>query len=104
MLYGEASVPFFMSPALVRARADRYLAVNITANTTAVRVYNAISVPSDPDYPKTRKAVMDKLMLGSDYVADAFGASNMWQRVADLSKPLYVTPIAKVAHIRSKCA
>lgn len=98
LLFGQPDIPFYMSPGIMRSRADRYLAYKAKPNsTTVVRVYFAISLPDNLDYPKTRKALLEKIKLDEDYFSDASGANNLWQRTEDGKSIFLVNAITKLS-------
>ena len=98
LLFGAPDIPFYMAPGIMRSRADRYLAYKATPNSTAVvRVYYAMSLPDNIDYPKTRKVLLEKAKLDDDYFSDPSGANNMWQRTEDGKTVFLVNSITKLS-------
>jgi len=75
LLWNSEPVPFFMSPAVVKPRADRY---TLTGGT--IRVYGAVAAWGDHDFPVERTNALNAIYADPDYVADAGGAGGVWQR------------------------
>ena len=98
LLFGVPDIPFYMAPGIMRSRADRYLAYAATPNSTkVVRVYFAMALPDNIDYPKSRKMLLEKAKLDDDYFSDTSGANNMWQRIEDGKTVFLVNAITKLA-------
>lgn len=98
MLYDSVPLPFFMSPAIVKPRSERYVVVNITtSNTTetAVRVYSAVAVKGDPTYPAERTEALANFAKSSSYIADINSQGGIWQQTRT-NQTMYVSAIAKV--------
>ncbi len=79
LLYDSAPVPFFMSPAIVNARIDRYsLAPDPDRpNQFTVRSYNAVCQWGDPSqcFPQARIDAMNAIFSDPQYVAGIYGIS-----------------------------
>ena len=78
LLYNSEPLPFFMSPAIVKSRADRYTLV--PGWPQSIRVYGAVSAAGDKDYPAERASALAAIYADPDYVADPGGAGGVWQR------------------------
>ena len=81
LLWDSEPIPFFMSPAIVKTRAERYTLVPnvLVKDTYNVRVYNAISVVGDKDFPLDRAWALQQIYQSSEFVADGNGAGGVWQ-------------------------
>ena len=78
LLYTGEPVPFFMSPAIVKSRADRY---TVTSGwPQQVRVYSAIAAWGDSAFPIERTNALNAIYQDPDYIADNYGAGGIWQR------------------------
>ena len=78
----ESQVPFFMSPAIIRPRSERYELVDNPGNpgTSTIRVYRAVSAWSDSDFPIERQNALSAIYQSPEYVADGIGAGGVWQK------------------------
>ena len=85
LLWESEPVPFFMSPAVVKSRADRYVLVPNPSNpgTQTIRVYSAIAVVGDRGHPVERAKELQDMYVDPLFVADAYGAGGVWQRSAN---------------------
>lgn len=97
VLWESEPVPFFMSPAIVKSRADRYNLVDnaLKPGTSTIRVYSALSVWGEKDFSAIRQNAMNAIFSDSQFVADSVGAGGVWQRSRDL-KVFTVSAIAKL--------
>lgn len=97
VLWESEPVPFFMSPAIVKSRADRYNLVDNSAKpgTSTIRVYSALSVWGEKDFSAIRQNAMNAIFSDTQFVADSAGAGGVWQRSRDL-KVFTVSAIAKL--------
>lgn len=97
LMWDSDPVPFYMSPAVVRPRVDRYSIVDNPLNpgTSTVRVYRAVSSWGDPDHPAARVSAMGSILSDSDYVVDSAGAGAAWQKSKD-GDVVTVSSIAKL--------
>jgi hypothetical protein len=95
-LFANENVAFFLSPAVVRSRAQRYSLVQDPADPSAhlVRSYNAISTPMDADYPADRTNALNAIYSDPNLLADS-GAGNFYQRARDYSV-FKVSPLSKL--------
>ena len=91
LLWNSEPVPFFMSPAIVKPRSDRY-----TLTDGTVRVYGAVAAWGDRDFPLERTNALNSIYADPDYVADVGGAGGVWQRTKSGSV-FTVSVIAKLA-------
>ena len=84
LLWDSEPVPFFMSPAIVKDRTDRYTLVADPLNKGQfnVRVYSAISVVGDQSFPADRAWALQQIYSSPEFIADASGAGGVWQRNA----------------------
>jgi len=98
LLWDAASVPFYMSPAIVKPRNSRYSLVDNPNHpgTSTVRVYSAVSAWGDKDFPSERMGAMSHIFTDPSFVVDSAGAGGVWQRSED-DKTFMVTPITKIA-------
>lgn len=100
MLWDIESIPFFMSPAVVKSRQARYSLVDSSSNPgigiSTIRVYNAISIAGQTDYPSERYTTLAEITSDPDYVADSNGAGAPWQRSKLTGKPFEVSVITKL--------
>jgi hypothetical protein len=96
LLYDAEPVPFYMSPAVVKARADRYTLVDDPddAGEKTIRVMNAIAGFDDADFPPLRKAALQTIWGSSSFIGDTAGAGGVWQRTSSGSV-MTVSPLAK---------
>ena len=90
LLFDSAPVPFFVSPAFVKPREDRYTQVD-----GSVRVYKAVSQWGEPDFPVERQNAMLDIFKDPNFIGDPRGAGGVWQRAADKSV-FRVAPIVKL--------
>lgn len=98
VLWDSDPLPFFMSPAVVKSRLDRYSLVDNSARpgTSTIRVYGALSTWGDKDFSPLRQNAMNNIFQDPFFVADPAGAGGVWQRSKDQS--VYkVSPISKLA-------
>ena len=98
LLWDSEPVPFFMSPAVVKTRADRYTLVAnpLKGDSFTVRVYSAISVVGDKDFPADRAWALQQIYASPEFVADANGAGGVWQH-NKLGETFKVSVITKLA-------
>ena len=82
----------------MKSRGDRYKLVpdNVHEETFQLRVYSAVSVVGDYDYPADRAWEMQQIYSSPDFIADVNGAGGVWQRNST-SQTFYVSPIAKLS-------
>ena len=73
-------VPFFMSPAIVKPRSERFNVVKNDNDEYSLRVYNAIMMMTDENFPVDRHAALQYIYHDPQYVADVYGAGGIWQR------------------------
>ena len=101
-LWEATPVPFYMSPAVVKPRNNRYSLVDNPnkPGTSTVRVYSAVSAWGDADFPAERKAAMNAIYSDSSYVADSSGAGGVWQR-SKSGSVFTVAPITKLLMLGS---
>ena len=76
----SAEVPFFMSPAVVRPRRERFNVVKNDNGAYSLRVYNAVLMMTDDAFPADRRDALQYIYHDPLYVADATGAGGIWQR------------------------
>jgi hypothetical protein len=84
LLWDSEPVPFFMSPAIVKDRTDRYTLVAdpLYKGQFNVRVYSAISVVGEQSFPADRAWALQQIYSSPEFIADASGAGGVWQRNA----------------------
>lgn len=71
-----------MSPAIVKTRADRYNLIipnPLKPEIFTIRVYNAISVVGDSDFPLDRAWALQQIYSSNEFIADNNGAGGVWQ-------------------------
>jgi hypothetical protein len=97
LLYDSVKVPFFMSPAVVRSRKDKYQLVTDQFDKTKknVRIVNAIAMEGDYCYPAGRTAEIAEIKKSPTYVQDSTGAGGVWQRDSS-GETFAVSVIAKL--------
>eukprot|EP01039_Chlorochromonas_danica_P007689 gene7689-8496_t len=95
-LYEPDSIAFFMSPAFVRARINRYTLVQDPSKPggSLVRSYSAVAMPGDADYSRERNDAINAINSDPNLLADS-GAGNFYQRARDYSV-FRVSPLAKL--------
>ena len=99
LLWDSEPIPFFMSPAIVKTRADRYTLLipnPLKPELFSVRVYSAISVVGDHDFPLDRAWALQQIYSSSEFVADSNGAGGVWQH-NEIGETFKVTIITKLA-------
>ncbi len=98
LLWDSAKVPFFMSPAYIKPRSERYVLVPNPdrSGTSTLRVLNAVVSETDTEYSLERYNEMKEIMNSSSYFADHTGAGSIWQRSAKDKDVFKVTIIAKL--------
>jgi hypothetical protein len=98
LLYDVDDIPFFMSPAIVQDRRDRYSLVpdEERPGKMTVRAYSAVCQWGDSSgcFPRERQNAMNEIFSDPDYVADVNGAGGIWQR-SKLGKPMTVSAFSK---------
>lgn len=99
MLYDSEPIPFYMSPATVKPRSERYTLVDNPAHPgegiSTIRVYSALAVYGTPQFSTMRRAELDSIGADPATVLDRGGAGGIWQRAEDGS-PFTVTAITKL--------
>jgi hypothetical protein len=98
LLFDSEPVPFYMSPAIVRSRKNRYSLVDNPEHhgSSTVRVYSAVSAWGDKDFPSERMGSLNHIFSDPAYIADPAGAGGVWQRTK-ADKTFAVSVIAKIA-------
>lgn len=95
VLTGNESVSFFLSPALVKSREERYLPVVNSNGKNSIRVYQPIYTFSDSSQSiLRRKQSLEAIYSDPSLIADNSGVGGFWQRSEDFSV-MRVTPLAK---------
>jgi hypothetical protein len=84
LLYDAEPVPFFLSPAYVLPRSQRYSLVNNPAKpgSSTIRVYKPITVWGEPTFSSELSNELLAIMASPEYVGDASGAGGVWMRDA----------------------
>ncbi len=84
-LWDAEPIPFFVSPALVKSRADRYsLVVNAgNPSSSVVRAYKPITTWGEPEFSQERVNAMNTIFTDPNYLVDQNGAAGVWQRSKD---------------------
>ena len=98
LLWESEPVPFFMSPAVVKSRADRYSLVPNPSKpgSQTIRVYSAVANVGEKAFPAERAKELQSIYSDPSFVADPYGAGGVWQRSAD-SKTFTVPIITKLS-------
>lgn len=76
VLWDSKPIPFFVSPALVRPRKDRY----VVLPNKEVRAYNAVLQWGEAGFPKGRQELLNYISNSPDYIVDSNGAGGTWHR------------------------
>ena len=97
LLWDAEPVPFFLSPAYVRPRSERYSLVDNPAHpgTSTIRVYKPLTVWGDADFDLKLNNELLAIKDDPDYIADTTGAAGNWQRTK-AGKTFKVSPGAKL--------
>jgi hypothetical protein len=88
---GNGNIPFYMSPAIVKPRSQRYVLISNPSGGTvpkstpggprqSVRVYNAVVAWGEKGFPQQRLDAMMRIFQDPNYVGGADGAGGVWQR------------------------
>jgi len=82
LLWDAEPVPFFLSPAYVLPRSERYTVVDNPAKpgSSMVRVYKPLSVWGEPGFDNELNLELLAIQNSPNYVADTNGAANRWMR------------------------
>lgn len=98
LLWESEPVPFFMSPAIVKSRADRYSLVPNPSKpgTQTIRVYSAVANVGEKGFPVERAMELQDIYADPNFVADPYGAGGVWQRSKD-ARTFTVSVIAKLS-------
>ena len=82
LLWDSEPVPFFLSPAYVLPRSERYSIVDSPQKpgTTVVRAYKAVCIWGEPSFDVKLNNELLAIQNSPSYVADVYGASNRWMR------------------------
>jgi hypothetical protein len=111
MMFDEGTIPFFMSPAIVKTRAQKYVLVDnplvsdstkgsvettsVSQQTASVRVYNAVIAWGEKGFPKSRLDAMMRIFQDPNYVAGPEGTGGVWQKCQS-GRTLTVSPLTKL--------
>eukprot|EP01041_Mallomonas_annulata_P010553 gene10553-22012_t len=99
MLYDSEPVPFYMSPAIVKSRADRYNLMPkdpSKPNALVLRVYGAVAQWGEKEFPAARMGAMANIMSSPGFVGDAQGPGGVWQQTKT-GETMKVSAISKLA-------
>lgn len=97
MLWHSKPVPFFLSPAVVRSRDQKYVLVldeNVPQFSTTF-IPSSVFQWGDLQFPLARQQALLTIYSDPTYTADVGGAGAIWQRNA-ANVPFTVTSIAKL--------
>lgn len=85
LLWEAEPVPFYLSPAYVLSRKDRYILVDNPKHpgNTTIRVYNPIVIAGQPGFSKELSDELAAIAKSPDYVADIYGPAAQWVRDAE---------------------
>jgi len=85
LLWQADPVPFYLSPAYVLSRKDRYSLVDNPKHpgTSTIRVYNPIVIAGQPGFSQQLSDELAAISKSPDYVADIYGPAAQWVRDAD---------------------
>jgi hypothetical protein len=113
----ENLIPFFMSPAIVKTRSQKYVLVDnpqdsssssssssssttsqspLTTTRKSVRVYNAVIAWGEKGFPPKRLEAMMRIYQDPNYVAGPEGTGGVWQKCHS-GHTFTVTPITKLS-------
>ena len=99
LMFDENSIPFFMSPSIVKPRSDRYSLMqnpsNSRVDSLVLRSYGAVSQWGEPEFPEVRKQALLAIYSDPNYIADAAGAGGVWQQTKTGST-FKVSPLSKL--------
>jgi hypothetical protein len=97
LLWDAEPVTFFLSPAFVLPRTERFSLVDNPAKpgTSTIRVYKPLCVWGEPCFDVNLNNELLAIMASPDYVADTNGAGGMWMR-NKLGVTFKVSPGAKL--------
>ena len=101
MMWDSAPVPFYMSPAFILPRKERYTLVDDGSNTgkSTIRVALAVSIAGiSAGYPKERDEAFKDIWNDPDYIGDSTGAGGLWQKKND-GNAMKISVIAKFAFL-----
>jgi len=98
LLWDSEPVAFYVSPAVVKPRHSRYVAMDNPAKpgSSVLRVYNAISVWGDSQFPVEKTNAMNAIFQDPNYLVDVNGAGSVWQRSVKDNSVVRVSVIAKL--------
>ena len=82
LLWDSEPVPFFLSPAFVLPRAERYSIVDNPnkPGTNTIRVYKSITVWGEDTFPLALNDALLEILNDPEYIGDATGAGGVWMR------------------------
>lgn len=98
LLWESQPVPFYMSPAFVLPRSQRYSLVPDAEHPgeSTLRVYRPITVWGDGDFPVKLNDELLAIAASDYYVADSSGASGNWMRSKKTKQQFTVSVGAKL--------
>lgn len=80
LLWDAEPVPFYLSPAYVLPRTERYSLVNIKPGTSTIRVYKPLNMWGDATFSPELATEILAIKASKEYVADVYGAGGLWMR------------------------
>lgn len=85
LLWDSEPVPFFLSPAYVLPRKDRFSLVDNPKHpgTSTIRVYKPLVIWGEPTFNQNLNDELLAVSKSADYVGDAGGAGGQWMRDTD---------------------
>lgn len=87
MLWDSEPIPFYMSPASVKPRSERYTLVDNPSHPgqgmSTIRVYAALAVYGQPEFSSQRRDALDGIHSDPATIVDSTGAGGIWQRSKD---------------------
>lgn len=99
MLWDSDPIPFYMSPASVKPRSERYNLVDNPNHPgkgiSTIRVYEALAVYGQASFSPLRVEALDAINSDPSTILDGSGAGGVWQRTKD-GTTMTVTAITKL--------
>lgn len=98
LLWDAEPVPFYLSPAYVLPRTERYSLVENPAKpgSSTIRVYKPLNMWGDVSFSPELMDEMNAIKESKDYVVDQYGAGGLWMRDKASGKTFRVSVGAKL--------
>lgn len=103
LMYDSEPIPFYMSPSIVKSRADRYSLFAKDASKPdqlGLRSFSAVSSWGEKTFPDSRVSAMLQIFSSPDFVGLKDGPGGVWQRSKD-EKTFTVSVISKLIILAS---